>query len=90
MPLLADLDKNANIAAIKVAQSRNLKYKNCGTNNHHITVTGNFEMIELFMSLFKGRNDVYAKKWENKKKAASGYSPVCLNQWKVGLCGKAD
>jgi superfamily II DNA or RNA helicase len=44
--------------------------------------------IKLFMSLFKGRNDVYAKKWENKKKATSGYSPVCLNQWQIGLCGK--
>jgi hypothetical protein len=44
--------------------------------------------IKLFMSLFKGRDDVYAKKWENKKKATSGYSPVCLNQWLVGLCGK--
>jgi len=44
--------------------------------------------IKLFMSLFKGRNDVYAKKWENKKKAKSGFSPVCLNQWQVGLCGK--
>ncbi|MGD8520051.1 MAG: DEAD/DEAH box helicase family protein [Desulfobacterales bacterium] len=44
--------------------------------------------IKLFMSLFKGRDDVYAKKWENKKKATSGFSPVCLNQWQVGLCGK--
>ena len=44
--------------------------------------------IKLFMSLFKGRDDVYAKRWENKKKATSGYSPVCLNQWQVGLCGK--
>ena len=44
--------------------------------------------IKLFKSLFKGRDDVYATKWENKKKAASGYSPVCLNQWKKGLCGK--
>ena len=24
--------------------------------------------IRLFMSLFKGREDVYAKRWENKKK----------------------
>ena len=44
--------------------------------------------IRLFMSLFKGRDDVYAKKWENKKKATSGYSPVCLNQWQAGLCGR--
>ncbi len=44
--------------------------------------------IRLFMSLFRGREDVYAKRWENKKKGASGYSPVCLNQWQEGLCGK--
>ena len=44
--------------------------------------------IRLFMSLFKGRDDIYAIKWENKKKAKSGYSPVCLNQWQKGLCGK--
>ncbi len=44
--------------------------------------------IKLFMSLFKGRDDVYAKKWESKKKATSGFSPVCLNQWQVGLCEK--
>ena len=44
--------------------------------------------IKLFMSLFKGRDDVYATRWENKKKATSGYSPVCLNQWEAGVCGK--
>ncbi len=44
--------------------------------------------ISLFMSLFKGRDDVYAKRWENKNKGTSGYSPVCLNQWKAGVCGK--
>ncbi len=32
--------------------------------------------IKLFMSLFKGRDDVYAKKWENKKKATSGWDPA--------------
>jgi hypothetical protein len=55
-----------------------------GINNRSDSIS----KIRLFMSLFKGRDDVYAKKWENKKKATSGYSPVCLNQWQVGLCGK--
>ena len=32
-----------------------------------------FSKIHLFMSLFKGRNDVYAKRWENKNKKTSGY-----------------
>jgi superfamily II DNA or RNA helicase len=44
--------------------------------------------IHLFMSLFKGRTDVYAKRWENKNKGISGYSPVCLNQWQAGVCKK--
>lgn len=55
-----------------------------GVNNRSDSIS----KIRLFMSLFKGRDDVYAKKWENKKKKTSGYSPVCLNQWQVGLCGK--
>ncbi len=44
--------------------------------------------VRLFMSLFKGRDDVYAKRWENKKKGKFGYSPVCLNQWQAGVCKK--
>ncbi|MBN1625370.1 MAG: DEAD/DEAH box helicase family protein [Deltaproteobacteria bacterium] len=43
--------------------------------------------IKLFMSLFKGREDVFATRWENKKKGTSGYAPVCNNQWRPGLCG---
>ena len=45
------------------------------------------EKVSLFMSLFKGRNDVYAKKWQNKK-GFSGYSPNCLNEWTPGICNK--
>jgi superfamily II DNA or RNA helicase len=44
--------------------------------------------IQLFMSLFRGRSDVYAKRWENKK-GGSGYSPVCANEWKPGVCFKS-
>jgi hypothetical protein len=40
------------------------------------------------MSLFKGRDDVYAKRWENKNKGKFGYSPVCLNLWQAGVCKK--
>jgi len=46
------------------------------------------DKIELFMSFFKGRDDVYAKRWENKKKGTNGYSQCCLNEWKPGLCKK--
>lgn len=46
------------------------------------------EKIKLYMSLFKGQTDVYAKRWENKKKDKAGYSPVCKNEWVYGLCNK--
>jgi len=45
------------------------------------------EKIKMFMSLFRGRKDVYAKRWQNKK-GKSGYSPVCLNEWSARLCRK--
>lgn len=46
------------------------------------------DKIRLFRTLFKCREDVYAKRWENKNKSISGYSPVCLNEWSVGICSK--
>jgi superfamily II DNA or RNA helicase len=45
------------------------------------------DKINLFMSLFKGRSDVFAKRWQNKK-GQSGYSPLCLNEWVPGVCNK--
>jgi superfamily II DNA or RNA helicase len=47
------------------------------------------EKVRLFMSLFKGRDDVYAKRWEGREGRA-GYAPVCLNEWKPGFCGKPE
>ena len=42
------------------------------------------EKVRLFMSLFRGRDDVYAKRWENKAKRTAGYSPACGNEWEPG------
>lgn len=50
-------------------------------------LSDNERKIKFFMSLFKGREDVYAKRWENKA-GESGYSPQCLNLWKKGICQK--
>lgn len=46
------------------------------------------DKIKLFMSLFCGRTDVYARRWENKAKGTSGYSPACLNEWTRNVCRK--
>ena len=46
------------------------------------------EKIELFMSLFRGRTDVYAKRCYSKKHKSSYYIPACKNEWISGLCDK--
>ncbi|MDR3344988.1 MAG: DEAD/DEAH box helicase family protein [Oscillospiraceae bacterium] len=46
------------------------------------------EKVALFMELFHGREDVYAKHWHSEKRGTSGYSPVCLNEWSPGVCDK--
>lgn len=50
--------------------------------------SSNAEKIRLFRNLFRGREDVYPKRWENSKTGKSGYLPVCGNEWKSGLCEK--
>lgn len=46
------------------------------------------QKIHLFLKLFRCREDVYPRRWENRKTGKSGYSPVCGNEWKPGVCAK--
>lgn len=48
----------------------------------------NEEKVELFLTLFRGREDIYPKRWENNKTNKSGYSPVCENEWAKPICQK--
>ncbi len=40
------------------------------------------------MRLFQGRTDVYPIRWESQKTGKVGYSPVCVNEWRAGVCDK--
>jgi len=40
--------------------------------------------IALFRSLFRGRDDVYSRRFEGRISGKSGYSPVCANEWARG------
>ena len=44
--------------------------------------------IALFRSLFRGRDDVYARRFESRKTGKSGYAPACSNEWVRGICEK--
>ena len=43
--------------------------------------------VQLFRSLFQGREDVFAMRWVGKDNR-SGYSPACYNDWQHEVCGK--
>jgi len=58
------------------------------------------QKIAIFRSLFRGREDVYPRRFKSKRTGKSGYQPVCRNEWirpfcqkpkiKCGNCGKRD
>src|SRR5574337_487441 len=46
------------------------------------------QKVELFRSLFHGRQDVFPVRWESKTSGKSGYAPACENEWVAGVCEK--
>ena len=53
--------------------------------NHKSTTT---EKIALFRSLFRGRSDVYPRRFHNRTTQKSGYAPACHNEWVRTICEK--
>ncbi|GAX62338.1 type III restriction protein res subunit [Candidatus Scalindua japonica] len=81
----------------EVASEINTESSSDQISNHHNNIKAlhpilhNFsedkDKVNLFMSLFRSRDDVFAKRWQSKA-GKSGYSPVCLNEWEPGVCYK--
>lgn len=46
------------------------------------------EKIALFRSLFRGRIDVYPRRFQSQKIQKSGYAPACKNEWVRNVCQK--
>ena len=46
------------------------------------------DKIRVFRSLFRGREDVYPRRFESRKTGRSGYAPACANEWVRGICEK--
>jgi very-short-patch-repair endonuclease len=53
--------------------------------NHNSSVAAK---IALFRSLFRGRDDVYPRRFESRRTGKSGYQPACANEWVPGVCEK--
>ena len=46
------------------------------------------EKIDCFISMFRGRDSLYAKRYYSTNTGKSGYTPVCKNEWVKGMCDK--
>ncbi len=44
--------------------------------------------VALFRSLFRGRPNIFPRRFESVKTGKSGYAPVCSNEWASGICEK--
>src|SRR5438876_10374269 len=44
--------------------------------------------IRLFRSLFRGRDEVYPRRFESRKTGKAGYAPACGNEWVRRVCEK--
>lgn len=95
--MLEDLEKPELIELIHKLEKENkeLKEKLYGFNKKSETIRentknniSNEEKVKLFMSIFKARTDVYAKRWTSNKTGKSGYSPVCRNEFSKYKCDK--
>lgn len=97
--LLAQYEKlckeNVSLKALLCAHGIEYKSK-CKSENNSVYSTISFpdvklsldERIGLFQSLFKGRKDVFARRWFSRTTGNGGYQPVCMNEWRHGVCNK--
>ena len=93
--MLDDLDKKELIQIIEKLEKENkelkekiygkIEVKDLPKESKDIS---NEEKIKIFMEVFKGRTDLYAKRWTSNKTGKSGYSPVCKNEFSVYKCDK--
>lgn len=44
------------------------------------------DKVRLFSDIFKGRTDVFARRYESAVSGKTGFSPVCHNRWDRLLC----
>ena len=94
--MLENLNKDQLIQLIEKLETENkeLKEKIYGKvenkdSQKEVKIISNEEKVKIFMEVFKGRTDIYAKRWESNKTGKTGYSPVCKNEFSTYKCDKS-
>jgi hypothetical protein len=88
-----DLERERVLAALdRLKQSDALKpdepNKSSAAHVPSASTMSNADKVALFRSRFRGREDIFPRRWENAKTGKSGYSPACANEWVRGICEK--
>ena len=73
---------------LQLAQHTPAKPTQDEPNSHLAPSLSVEEKIQLFQSRFRGRTDVFARRWYSKSTNKSGYQPVCQNEWHPTFCDK--
>ena len=89
---LADLESRRQQIMQEITQLESNSTTFCGTSietaNGFCNASPTEDKIKLFRSLFRGREDVYPRRFESMKTGKSGYQPSCKNEWVEGVCAK--
>ena len=93
--MLKNMNRQELIKLIEKLEKENkkLKEKIYGKQPEKIQIESNKaisneEKIKIFMNVFKGRTDVFAKRYVSKKTGKAGYTPVCKNEFNKYKCDK--
>ncbi|MET0529555.1 MAG: DEAD/DEAH box helicase family protein [Microvirga sp.] len=85
---LAELDQERNSLIVALEELKLRRQAEEQTPSRHNTILSNADKVALFRSLFRGRDDVFPRRWQNPESGKAGYSPTCGNEWIRGLCDK--
>jgi hypothetical protein len=44
--------------------------------------------VQAKIRLFRGREDIYARRFKSRRTGKHGYAPACANEWVRGVCEK--
>ena len=85
--LRSQLGMVSNISTYQPSPVSSTTLEQFPASTHSPTELSTDAKIQLFRSLFKGREDVYSVRWDSKN-GRSGYAPACDNEWLSGVCDK--
>ncbi len=83
---LLDEEREQLLTRLKHLETKNVTLTTTRANNSSLLSSS--QKISIFRSLFRGREDIYPLRWDNKKTGRSGYSLACGNEWVSGVCDK--